>query len=82
MPTERGGAAILDGRHHFELRQVQVPGMVTAIGSTMGAEDIHCPAGDLAKPNLPRGGDLQLWARHSIGISPNRPYGSPTGQAG
>jgi len=35
--------------HHLELRQVQVPGMVTAIGSTMGAEDIR---------------DLQLWAAH------------------
>lgn len=67
MPTERGGPAIFDGRHHFELRQVQVPDMVPAIGSTMGAENIR---------------DLQLWARHSIGVSPNRPYGSPADQAG
>ncbi|KQI70760.1 hypothetical protein AN191_16410 [Loktanella sp. 5RATIMAR09] len=41
MPTERGGSAILDGRHHFELRQVQVPGTVMAIGSTMVPEDIR-----------------------------------------
>ncbi len=41
VPAERGGPAILDGRHHFELRQVQVSGMVPTIGSPMGAEDIR-----------------------------------------
>lgn len=49
MPTKGGGAAVLDGRHHFELRQVQVSGVISAIRSTMGAEDIR---------------DLQLRSRH------------------
>jgi len=41
MTTERRRAAILNRRHHLQLRQVQVSGVVPAIGSTMGAEDIR-----------------------------------------
>ena len=40
--TAKGSSpAVLNRRHHFELRQVQVRGMVTAIGRPAGAEDIR-----------------------------------------
>lgn len=55
MATERSGPTSLNGRHYFELRQVQVSGMVLAIGSTMRVEDIR---------------DLQFGAGHrSRGLS-------------
>ena len=41
MPAKRCGPASLDGRHHLQLRQVQVSGVVPATGSTMGTEDIR-----------------------------------------
>ena len=41
MPAERGGATILDRRHHLQLRQVWLPGMVLAIGGPMSEEDIR-----------------------------------------
>jgi hypothetical protein len=41
VPAERGGPTSLDRRHHFQLRQVQMSGMVTAIGRPMGAEYIR-----------------------------------------
>ena len=48
MATERRRAAPLDRGHHLQLRRVQMPGMVMAIGRPMGAEDIRdlqlCPA--------------------------------------
>ncbi len=55
MPAKRCGPASLDSRHHLQLRQVKVSGVVPAIGSTMGAEDIR---------------DLQFGAGHrSRGLS-------------
>jgi len=40
--TAKGSSpAVLNRRHHFELRQVQVRGTVTAIGRPAGAEDIR-----------------------------------------
>ena len=39
--ADAGGAAVLDRRHHFELRQVQMSGVLAAIGRPMGAEDIR-----------------------------------------
>ncbi len=41
MPAEGGGPASFDRRHHLELRQVQVSGMVLAIVWPMGAEDLR-----------------------------------------
>ena len=41
MAAERGGPASLDRGHHLQLRQVQMPGVLMAIGRPMGAEDIR-----------------------------------------
>ena len=53
VPAERGGPARLDRGHHPQLRQVQMPGVLMAIGRTMGAEDIR---------------DFQLWTSQSRGL--------------
>ena len=55
MPAERGGATILDRRHHLQLRQVWLPGMVLAIGGPMSEEDIR---------------DLQFGAGHRSRVYP------------
>ena len=55
MPANGGGAAILDGGHDLQLWQVQVTGVVPAIGSTMGAVNIR---------------NLQFGARHGRPIQP------------
>jgi hypothetical protein len=49
MAAEHGGAAGLDGRHDLELAEAQMPGMGTAEGLAMGAQDV---------------GHLQGWPRH------------------
>ncbi len=41
MPAEGNGPTGLDRGHHFELRQVQVPCVVPAVGRPMGAENIR-----------------------------------------
>jgi len=41
MPTEDSGSASLNGGHHLQLRKVQMPGMITAIGRPMGAEYVR-----------------------------------------
>ena len=45
MASECGGAAGLDRRHHLELVEAEMPGMVCPIGRASGAEDI----GDLER---------------------------------
>ena len=45
MTTEGGGAAPLDGRHHLELGQAQVPGLGRPVGRPGSAEDV----GDLQR---------------------------------
>ncbi len=67
MPAEGGGAAGLDGGHHLQLWQVQMSGVLTAVGRTMSAEDFR---------------DLQSGAGHETGISRNRPPVLPADQAG
>ena len=41
VTAEGGGPAILDGGHHLQLRQVQMPCLFPAIRSAMSAEDIR-----------------------------------------
>jgi hypothetical protein len=41
MAAERGGAATLDGAHHFELAEAQMAGIGGAPGSAVATED--CP---------------------------------------
>ena len=41
MSTERGAAALLDGRHHFELTQAQVSVLSLPPGRPVDAEDVR-----------------------------------------
>jgi len=41
MPAKRCRATTLDGAHHFQLAQADVPRIGRPPGSTMGAEDIR-----------------------------------------
>jgi hypothetical protein len=45
VTAQRGGAAVLDGRHDLELAEAQMPGMGCAIGGPGATEDI----GDLER---------------------------------
>src|SRR5206468_3233207 len=49
MTTQGGRTAVLDGRHHLELAQAQMPGIGTAPGGAMLTKDV---------------GDLQPRAAH------------------
>ena len=49
MPAERGGAALLDCRHHLELSEAHMPGIGAAPVGSMAMKDV-C--------------DLQPWAAH------------------
>ena len=40
VTTQRGGAAVLDGRHDLELAEAQVPGMGRPVGRPGAAEDV------------------------------------------
>jgi len=41
MAAERRRAAVLDGRHHFELAEAQVPGLLRAPSGAVVAEDVR-----------------------------------------
>jgi hypothetical protein len=43
VTAERGGAAVLDRRHHLELSEAQVPGLRPAPSRPVIAEDWNCP---------------------------------------
>jgi hypothetical protein len=49
VSSQRRGTALFDGRHHLELAEVQMTGLLLAPCGTMGAKDV-C--------------DLQGWPRH------------------
>ncbi len=40
VAAERGGPAVLDGRHDLELAEAEMPGMGRAIGRPAAPEDI------------------------------------------
>ena len=40
MTAEDGRAAVLDGRHHLELAEAEVPGIGLAPGIAMAVEDV------------------------------------------
>ena len=50
VAAERGGAAVLDGRHHLELAETQMSGLLPAPSRSVVAEDVR----DLQR--LPRHG--------------------------
>jgi hypothetical protein len=62
MAAENGRAAVLDGRHHLELAEADMPGIGVAPGGTMAMEDV-C--------------DLQLLAAHGRRLCPRSrpPFG-------
>src|SRR5688572_11610909 len=55
MAAEDGRAAVLDGRHHLELAEADVPGIGLAPGGAMAVEDV-C--------------DLQFLAAHGRRLTP------------
>jgi hypothetical protein len=53
MAAKRRGAAALDGRHHFELVEADVPGISGTPSRAMVAQDVR---------------DLQLRSRHTLAL--------------